>query len=462
MVRVRIAPSPTGIPHIGNTRTALYNYLFAKKNKGKFIVRIEDTDKKRLVAGATDKILEILKLLNLQWDEKPYIQSERLPIYKKWAETLIKNGKAYYCFCSKERLEKIRTEQKQKKQIPHYDKHCLTLTKKEIPQRLKDGQDYVVRLKVSQNQKIQWEDLVQGKIEIKTNTIDDQVLIKADGYPTYHLAATIDDHLMEISHVIRGVEWLSSTPKHIILYQAFGWKLPLFAHLPLILGPDKTKLSKRHGAKSALDYKDEGYLPEAIINFMVFLGWSYKDNSDLLSLEELIKIFDMARVRRANPIFDINKLNWFNGAWIRKLSDKELVLRLKPYLKIKICDEKLIKIVPLLKERITKLNEADELLKFINKIPDDHQLLFKGERAKEELKNVMKVLKMLDKWQAKEIYQSLKKICEEGGYQKKEFYVNLYVAVEGKPCGLPLFESMEILGKNEVLLRLNTALNKLK
>jgi len=268
------------------------------------------------------------------------------------------------------------------------------------------------------------------------------------------LAVVIDDYLMKISHVLRGVEWLSSTPKHILLYQAFNWPLPHFAHMPLILGPDKAKLSKRHGAKSALDYQSEGYLPEAIINFMAFLGWSYKDNSDLLSLKQLVEVFDLSKVRKSNPIFDLQKLDWFNSQWIQKLSDKELLLRVKSYLKIKIKDETLLKIIPLLKTRIQKLNQVNDLIEFFLKLPDYDKKIFKGERAKEELEEVYQELEKLKNWQANEIYKLMKEICNKGGYNKKDFYVNLYIALEGKQSGLPVFDSMEILGKKEVLERI--------
>ncbi len=461
-VRVRIAPSPTGVPHIGNTRTALYNYLFAKKNRGTFIVRIEDTDKKRSVSGSMEKILEILKFLNLNLDEGPgqngrfgpYIQSARLPIYQKMARRLIDTGKAYYCFCRQERINDLRIEQRRHQEIPHYDRHCLRLTSSEIDQHLKNKEKYVIRLKVPKDRSIYLNDLVQGKVKFDSNIIDDQVLIKSDGFPTYHLAATVDDYLMKISHVIRGVEWLSSSPKHLLLYEAFGWQPPVFAHLPIILGPDKSKLSKRHGAKSALDYQAEGYLPEAIVNFMAFLGWSYKDNSDLLSMRDLIKLFTLTKVRRANPIFDLAKLDWFNSQWIKKLSDKELLSRMKPFLKINISDQTLLRLLPAIKNRIQRLTQLPEMLNFISISTGANKNLFNSQ-AKVWLSEIAKVLKLINNWQAQEIYMTLKKLIEQKGYTKKEFYVNLYLAIEGKENGLPVFDCMEVLGKTEVLRRIN-------
>jgi glutamyl-tRNA synthetase len=458
-VRVRIAPSPTGIPHIGNTRTVLYNYLFSRQNKGKFIVRIEDTDRKRLVPEALDKIIEILEFLGIDWDEgpkkggpfKPYIQSKRLSIYQRYAEELIKKKKAYYCFCSLERLSKLREEQRQKRKLPRYDRHCLNLSSQEINKKLKAGEKPVVRLKIPKNQKISWRDLIQGKIEFETDNLDDQILLKSDGFPTYHLAVVVDDHLMKISHVFRGVEWISSTPKHILLYQAFGWKPPEFGHLPIILGSDKTKLSKRHGAKSALIYRDEGYLPEAINNFIVFLGWSYKDNSDLLTLKEMIKVFDISKVRRSNPIFDKEKLDWFNSQWIKKLNDKELLSKLKPYLKRPLKDDLLIKIIPLAKERMVRLTDINELIAPFFELP---LLPDFSDSAIFMLKKIAKVLSQIKIWNKDNIYKSIKEFFAKNSFNKKDFYANLYIAIEGKPSGLPVFEFMEILGKEKSLKRL--------
>ena len=458
MVKVRIAPSPTGIPHIGNTRTALYNYLFARQNKGKFIIRIEDTDRKRFIPGSLKKILGILEFLGLKWDEGPYIQSKRLNIYKKYAQELIDNKKAYYCFCSQERLDKLRKEQRKTNQLPKYDRHCQKLSQEEIKKKISNKEKYVIRLKIPSGKKISWNDLIQGKIEFDSDILDDQVLLKSDGFPTYHLAVVIDDYLMKISHVLRGVEWLSSTPKHILLYQAFGWPLPHFAHLPVILGPDKTKLSKRHGAKSALDYKNEGYLPEAINNFMAFLGWSYKDNSDLLSLKELIEAFDLSKVRQSNPIFDSRKLDWFNSQWIKKLDNKALLTRLKPYLKRSIKDDLLLKIIPLAKERMVKLTDINDLIKPLFDISDKPDLPDSPETPLilEKLSSNLNKLKV---WNKNSIYKTVKEVFTANSFNKKGFYANLYLAIEGKQSGLPVFDVMEILGKKEVLKRLKISLS---
>jgi len=470
MIRTRIAPSPTGIPHIGNTRTALYNYLFAKQKGGKFIVRIEDTDRERFVKGAQKKILEILRLLGFFWDEgpevggpyKPYIQSKKLRVYKKLAEKLVKEGKAYYCFCTKSRLDEMRKKQQKAGRVPRYDRRCLTLSKKQIEKNLKEEKSYVIRLKVPKGQKISWQDLIQGKIEFKSDDIDDQVLLKSDGYPTYHLGVVVDDYQMKISHVLRGVEWISSTPKHILLYKAFDWKLPIFGHLPIILGPDKAKLSKRHGAKSALDYQKEGYLPEALNNFMAFLGWSYKDNSDLLSLKDLIKVFKIEDVRKANPIFDIDKLKWLNGCWIRKMANRNLAKLLKPYLKVKISDKDLVKLAAITKERIEVLSDIDEMAFFLKPLKKfDKKLIFaQAKKDKKQIANlVKKTTKSLKKipqkkWSAANLEKSLRNLRNEFvDWKTREVFMIIRVIATGRQVSPPLFESMEILGKERTVER---------
>lgn len=475
-VRTRVAPSPTGIPHIGNTRTALYNFLFARQNKGKFIVRIEDTDKERLVPGAQEKILEIFRFLGLDWDEgpevdgpfTPYIQSQRLPLYRGKAEELVKAGKAYYCFCDKQRLEVMRRKQQEEGKLPRYDRKCLNLSQKEVEANLAAGKQYVIRLKVPDDKTIAWQDLVQGKISFVSNELDDQVLLKSDGFPTYHLGVVVDDHEMGITHVLRGVEWISSTPKHILLYEAFGWELPVFGHLPIILGPDKAKLSKRHGAKSALDYRDEGYLPEAIVNFMAFLGWSYRDNSDLLSLKELVKVFDLIRVRRANPIFDLNKLKWFNGQWIRRKSDQELAKILKPYLKIELGEEKLLQLVPLVKERLQVLTDINHLIEFMK--PDlkiDLEIVRQqSQRNSGEIKDLLseleESLKTLSPWSSATIEESLRRLKDKyNEWTPREFFMTVRVVTLGFPVSPPLFESMAVLPKDLVFERLRETIKKL-
>ncbi len=444
MVRVRFAPSPTGIPHIGNTRTALFNYLFARHNSGKFILRIEDTDQARLVPGSLAKILEILKIVGIHWDEGPYIQSERLDIYKKYALELVKKGAAYRCYCSPERLKTLRGY--------GYDRHCLNLPLQKLP--------FVIRLKVPQTGTTGWQDLIQGKIVFKNQLIDDQVLLKSDGFPTYHLAVVVDDHLMKISHILRGAEWISSTPKHILLFRAFGWPIPQIGHFPVILGPDKAKLSKRHGAKSILDYQAEGYLPEALNTFMVYLGWSYQDNSQILSLEELIKLFDIKNLHQTNAIFDLQKLNYFNAKLIRQTPLKALLQLIKPFLKFKLPEEKLIKIIPLIQERLVKLDEVNDLVEYfiIQPKTNTKTLLLESKMSvagtKKYLQQVSRVLDSLSDWSIASLEEKLHDLQESLSLKPRPAFMTIRLAVTGRPATPPLFDVLYILGKNEVLKRL--------
>ncbi len=463
-VRVRFAPSPTGVPHIGNTRTALFGWLLAHQTGGKFIVRVEDTDQKRYQPEALEKILAILEFLGLSWDEgpkvggphRPYFQSRRLKRYQKVAQELVDKGAAYYCFCSSARLNNLRQKQKASGKIPKYDRHCLSLSKSEIEKKKKTT-PYVIRLKMPDNQNFTWTDLVQGEITINSKDLDDQVLLKSDGFPTYHLAVVVDDHDMKISHVVRGVEWISSTPKHLLLYQALGWSVPKIMHLPLILGPDKTKLSKRHGAKSILDYRDEGYLKEALINFMVYLGWSYQDNSQLLSLEDLVEVFDYKKIQKQNAVFDIKKLDWFNAQYIRMKSDKELTKLLKPFAPEEADKDLLIKIVPLVKDRMTKLSEFGNLAGFFFEAPKVEEALL-AENVKGDYKNYLakavESLQSIKEWQEKEITPRLMDLIEENGWPTGDFFMSLRIAIAGSRYTPPINESMEILGKGETLERL--------
>ena len=336
--KVRFAPSPTGYLHVGGLRTALYNYLFAKKNNGTFVLRIEDTDRNRYVEGAVENLIKALNWAGLNYDEGPeiggnygpYLQSERLDIYKKHADELIEKGKAYYCFCTPERLKELKEEQeKQKLPQAKYDKHCIHLSKDEVDKNLAAGIPKVVRLNVEENQTIQFDDIVRDHVEFESNNVDDQVLIKSDSFPTYHLANVVDDHLMRITHVIRGEEWLSSTPKHVLLYDAFGWERPVFAHLPLLLNPDRSKLSKRQGDVAVEDYRDKGFLKEALINFVALLGWNAGDDKEYYYMDELINSFSLERVNKAGAVFDLQKLNWLNAEHLRKKSNEELINLLK-------------------------------------------------------------------------------------------------------------------------------------
>jgi glutamyl-tRNA synthetase len=329
-VRVRFAPSPTGFVHVGSLRTALYNYLFAKHHNGKYVLRVEDTDQARYTEGAVENLLNTLKWSGLSYDEGPdvdgdfgpYYQSQRLDIYHKYVEELINKNYAYPCFCSEERLEKMREEQIGKKLTPKYDGHCRRLEKEESLTRRKN-EDHVIRLKVPETGVTSVSDIIRGDVQFQNELIDDQVLLKSDGFPTYHLANVVDDHLMGITHVIRGEEWLISTPKHILLYDYFEWSIPQFAHLPLLLNPDRSKLSKRQGDVAVDDYRNKGYLPDAMLNFVALLGWNRGDDEELFSLNDLIKDFSLERVNKSGAVFNIEKLNWMNGQYIRKLSQEK-------------------------------------------------------------------------------------------------------------------------------------------
>jgi glutamyl-tRNA synthetase len=329
-IRTRLAPSPTGEIHVGSMRTLLYDYALAKQSGGELVLRIEDTDQERYVEGAVERMLKVIKDYGLSWDEgpevggpdEPYFQSQRLDIYKKYALELVEKGSAYYCFCSEERLEKLREEQRaQKSPVTKYDRYCLTLTKEEIEKNLKDGVPYVIRLKVPNDREIEVEDLVLGKLKFPSNDIDDQVLMKSDGFPTYHLGVVVDDHLMKITHILRGREWLPSTPKHVLLFEAFGWTPPKFVHLPLLREVDSTKkLSKRTGSVGALDFLQEGYLPEALLNFMMFLGWNPGTEKEIYSLDEFVKDFSIEKIQTSEmAAFDRQKLLWINGMYIRNM-----------------------------------------------------------------------------------------------------------------------------------------------
>ena len=384
-VRVRFAPSPTGFVHIGSLRTALYNYLFAKKMGGKYILRIEDTDRTRLVDGAIENMLNAMKWAGVNHDEGvmldengnivqkgeygPYIQSERLDIYKKYIQELLDTGKAYYCFCTKERLDEVREKQKAAGETPRYDGHCRDLTKEEVEAKIAAGEPYVIRLKLPENHVIKFTDLVRGETEFNTNDLDDQVLIKTDGFPTYHFAVVVDDHLMKITHVIRGEEWVSSTPKHVYLYEAFGWEAPKFVHLPNILNKEKKKLSKRQGDVAVEDFKKKGYLPEGLVNYIALVGWSPEENKEIFSMEELEQAFSIERVSKSGGVFDTEKLNWVNQHYMKDGDDDVLTKLAIPfiveagYVTAEEAEEKydfLKSIVSVLKEKLHYVQEITD------------------------------------------------------------------------------------------------------
>ena len=460
-VRVRIAPSPTGDPHIGTAYASLFNFAFAAKNKGKFILRIEDTDRSRLVRGTEKKIFDALRWLGLNWDEGPdiggtygpYKQSERLEKYKKFAKDLVNTKKAYYCDCSLERLKKVRDDQQKKSQLTQYDKKCRN-------RNLKASPNTVVRLTVPSDGETFFQDEVRGKIGFKNTEIDDQVLLKSDGFPTYHLASVVDDHLMEITHVIRAEEWLSSTPKHVLLYQAFGWQIPKFVHLPLLRNPDKSKISKRKNPVSLIWYKDQGYLPAALLNYLANLGWSMRDDKEIFSLDEFIDNFSFERIDPAGPIFDVQKLDWMNGEYIRKTDNEELENLLSEFTKVK--KEDVRRVLPLIKERMKKLSEFDELTDFFFKEqikPDFSQVVKKyDQQLKEEVSNkVGNELEKVSNWVIEDIEKTVETEQKSIDWSKSDFYMVLRMAVSGSTTTPPLFEMMEVIGKAKVIKRLKTS-----
>ncbi|MBM4402410.1 MAG: glutamate--tRNA ligase, partial [Candidatus Cloacimonetes bacterium] len=396
-VRTRIAPSPTGEDmHIGNIYAALFNFVFARQKKGKFIFRLEDTDRTRFVPVYEKRALESISWLGLNYDEGPniggpfgpYRQSERLKLYQKYAQELVNKGQAYYCFCSEERLTKMRKEQQASGLPPKYDRKCRALAKEKIKEQGAKKIPYVIRLKIPDNEKIEFNDLIRGTVSFDSNVIDDQILLKSDGYPTYHLAVVVDDHLMEITHVIRAEEWLSSVPKHILLYNALGWELPTFAHLPVLRNPDKSKMSKRKNPVWTSWYRKQGFLPEAILNYLALLGWSHPEEKEVFALDELIEKFSFDRFSKTGPIFDLQKLEWMNGVYIRQLKVTELNEKLKmKNEKLKKVDQRyLTRVIPLVQERMKKLSEFDELTDFFftDEIEVDPKLLVqKGKGAQQ-------------------------------------------------------------------------------
>ncbi|HRI47402.1 MAG TPA: glutamate--tRNA ligase [Ignavibacteriaceae bacterium] len=479
--RVRFAPSPTGYLHVGGLRTALYNYLFAKKNNGTFVLRIEDTDRNRFVEGAIENLIESLKWCGLNFDEGPgtenkfgpYLQSERLQIYKKYAIELIEKKYAYYCFCSTERLEKLKEEQ-QKLKLPQakYDKHCLNLSTDEINANLENNLPHVIRLNVPLNQKVNFKDIVRGDVEFDTTNIDDQVLIKSDGFPTYHMANVVDDHLMQITHVIRGEEWLSSTPKHILLYDFLGWEKPIFAHLPLLLNSDRSKLSKRQGDVAVEDYRKKGYLKEALINFVALLGWNAGDDVEIYNIESLIEKFSLERVNKAGAVFDMDKLNWLNAEHLRMKSDSELLQLLRDEIlksefnTLTLPDEYLIAIIRVMKERVSFIREFIDKCTYFYKIPVVYEEASVQKNWKEETPAYMN--KLAEKFaglvnpQKEDFEIALTEVATELNIGKGKLIHPLRLAVSGVSTGAGMFDLLFILGKEEVLKRINSAILNIK
>jgi len=474
MVRVRFAPSPTGYPHLGNIRAALFNWVFARHNNGVFILRIEDTDIARLVEGAADVILGSLRWLGLDWDEGPYFQSQRLELYREMADRLLKQGLAYHCYCPTERLESMRQEQMKRKQPPGYDRRCRNLAREQRVEMEASGIIPVVRFKTPLEGQTSFNDLLRGQIVFENTTLDDFVLLKSDGYPTYHLANIVDDHLMAISHVLRADEWLSSTPRHVLLYQALSWQPPQFAHLPMILGPDRSKLSKRHGATAIAEYQEQGYLPEAMFNFLALLGWALDDKTELLTREEIVKHFSLERISRTAAVFNKDKLDWMNGVYLRGLGSEEFTQRAMPFLEKDLPMEVnrpldtgyISRIVPLIQERVRTLAEAPQLSDFffVDELEYDVGLLLGKIEKAEAIKSLQaSVAKMngLKDWNAASLEAVFRPLAEELKLKTSVFFGLLRVAVTGRTAAPPLFQTMEVLGRERCLKRLKRGIDKL-
>ncbi len=479
-VRTRFAPSPTGFMHVGNLRTALYEYLVAKSQGGSFILRIEDTDRERYVEGAVDIIYQTLKTAGLKHDEGPdiggdygpYVQSERREMYLPYAEQLIREGKAYRCFCTKERLESLQNETVG----GGYDRHCRHLSEAEIQEKLDAHTPYVIRQKMPTEGSTTFKDAVFGEITVDNSELQDQILIKQDGYPTYNFANVIDDHTMGITHVVRGSEYLSSTPKYNLLYEAFGWEIPTYIHLPLINGKNDdgtiSKLSKRHGSTGFEDLIKDGYLPEAIINYIALLGWCPKDNQELFTLEELTKAFDVSGISKSPSVFDYDKLEWFNGEYIKAMTDEQFAAVAAPYFKEALGDCAIdpVKLAAILKQRTTKLTDIPGKIDFFKELPDYDKELFVNKKSKTNLENapvmlqaVYDALSALESWDHDAIHDALIGLAQKLEVKNGTVMWPARIAVAGKavtPGGA--IEILDILGKDESLRRMKLGLDKLQ
>jgi glutamyl-tRNA synthetase len=476
-VRVRIAPSPTGLPNIGTFRTFLFNWLFARQQGGKFIIRIEDTDRERLVPGAIDALVDAVEWFGLDWDEgprvggphAPYEQSERLPIYHEHVQRLIEAGAAYRCYCTPQRLEALRAEQQARKEPPGYDRRCRSLTDAERAAQEAAGTPSVVRFAIPLEGSTTFSDMIHGDVTWENRVLDDFVILKSDGFPTYHLAHLVDDRLMEISHVLRGDEWISSTPRHVLLYQAFGWKPPVFAHLPAILGPDRKKLSKRHGPTGIAAFQEAGYLPEALLNYLALCGWAPSDDEEVLSLAELVKLFSLERVSKTGAIFDHAKLDWFNGIYIRSLSPEQLGQRLIPFVPeaATVSSSQLAAITALVQDRLKTLSEAPGLMDFFLKetITYDPGLLIQKGVTRELTVAALQASRELAAHVAPFEHEPLegefRALAERIGLKTGQLFMSIRVACTGRTATPPLFETMEVLGRPRVVARLDDASSRL-
>ena len=480
-VRVRYAPSPTGSPHIGNIRTALFNWLFARRHGGKFIVRVEDTDQARKVPGSVEAILEGLRWLGIDWDEGPevggpfgpYFQSERLYIYHELADRLVSQGNAYHCYCSQERPAQDGQGQRNRRVSASAECNCRALGPEEASRLRAEQKSEVIRFAMPTTGVTRADDLIRGEVEWRNETLNDFIIIKSDGYPTYHLAVVADDHLMEISHVMRAEEWLPSTPRHLQVYEALGFEPPKFAHLPMIMGPDRAKLAKRHGATAIGEYEHEGYLPEAMSNFMVLLGWSLDDKTEIMSNQMIIDNFSLERVTKSAAIFDQEKLLWMNGMYIREMTPEQLADRMMPFLErdlpkelLPVDSEYLRRIAPLLQERIKRLDEAENQTSYFFRADEQFDtdiLVQKGmdrEMTLSALKTALDELSGADDFQHEKLEEIMNVAGERLSLSRRQFFGVLRAAATGRAVSPPLFEMMEVMGKDRTVSRVKNAVER--
>ena len=483
-IRVRYAPSPTGDPHVGNIRTALFNWLYARHTGGSFILRIEDTDQTRSVEGAIDAILESLEWLGLHWDEgpkvggshAPYVQSSRLLLYQDLAQLLMQQDYAYACYCTPEELAEMRKAQQQRGEPPRYNRRCRNLSQAERKAKGTTGLGRVVRFKTPlEGEPITVQDLIRGDVTFELSTLDDFVILKSDRFPTYHLANVIDDHEMEITHVLRAEEWLPSTPRHLLMYQAIGYEPPLFGHLPMLLGPDRAKLAKRHGSTALLDYKGKGFLPEAMFNFLALLGWSLDDKTEIISREELVRHFSLERIVKSAAIFNIEKLTWMNGVYIRQLSQEDLTDRLREVLDGQTAAEGALKafprligqeylktVVPLIQDRLKTLSEEQvwELCSFFFLETPEYQVVppvpkgLDRQIAQKALEATAEALQPLETFDSEGLENTLRPLAESLDLKTGQLFGAIRLAVTGRTAAPPLFDTLAVLGRERVLHRL--------
>lgn len=476
-VRTRIAPSPTGDPHVGTAYVALFNYALAKKHGGQFILRIEDTDRVRSNTASEEMIFKALRWLGLEWDEGPdvggpfgpYRQSERSEIYTAHVEKLVASGDAYPCFCTRERLDELRAHQRENKLSLGYDGHCRSVAPEEAASRRSAGEDHVIRLAMPDEGESTVIDLLRGEITIDNAQVDDQVLVKSDGFPTYHLANVVDDHLMGITHVIRAEEWISSLPKHVRLYEAFGWDLPVFCHLPLLRNADKSKISKRKNPVSLNHFKRAGFLPEAMLNYLAQMGWTMPDERDQFSLDQFISELTLERISLGGPVFDLQKLTWLNGKYLRDLEVPEILERLKTQW---LSDEYLLKVLPLAHERIETLQDffAYAGFFFTGDVEYDEaaqkKLVAKGRTGPQTAKLLRQLLEdfidPLLEWTVESVEDALRRFCEKHEVTAKEIFMPVRIAVTGRSATPPLFDTMEVLGKEVCRSRMRKAIEVLR